>query len=347
MVLQRPSARIEVGGGDGLGAAAAGVLGGGDLGFPEAAVLRLVIEQSVDTAHDRVELDLSILSPLADTAPGSEAKVALGYGDELTDVATAHVLRVDRTPHAIHLTAYAPSRRLSVVFIARSYVQQSVADVVTDLLESAEVDAGAIEASHDLAAYHVDGSRSAWEEIHRLAGRTGSQVTSTADGSVSFGPAPGSSSGSGLGFAVAAVASAVGVGSGAELRKGANLLAWRTGVRGATPDWTPAVAAVGAASPFGPDRWHHLVKQPSAATDPFRVDPAVRSASSADTETTAFADAARRGTRTGRFETLGDPTLRAGGTVTVEDESYRILRVRHHVDPQRGFRSLLTVEGAE
>lgn len=226
-------------------------------------------------------------------------------------------------------------------------MQQTVADVVSDLLGEAGIDEGEINASQDLQAHHLSGSRSAWGEIHRLARRTGSQVTTTSDGAVSFGPAPGSTASSGLGAAVSAAASAVGLGSGTELRRGANVLAWRSGLRGAAPGWTPEVAALGAASPFGPDRWHQLLKDPSAGGDLFVVDPALRDSSSADTATVALADAARRRTTGGRFEIPGDPSVRAGGTVTVDDATYRVVHVRHVVDPALGYRCLLRVEGAE
>jgi hypothetical protein len=348
MALQRPSATIEVGGGGGggLAGAVASLTGGGTLGFPEAAVLRLTVDQSVDTSHDRLVLELSALSPLVDTEPGSRIAVALGYGDELDPVATAEVLRVDATPSALHVVGYAPSRRRSNLHVARSYVSRQVGDVVADLLGEAGVEPGQVEGSQDLPAYHLDGTRSAWAEIHRLAGRTGSQVTSSADGAVSFAPAPGSTASGGLGAAVSAVASAVGLGSATELRRGASLIGWRRGPRGAEPDWTPAVAALGAASPFGPDRWHHFLKEPSSGSEPFVVDPALRSSSAGDAATAALADAARRRTTNGRLEVPGDPTLRAGGTATIDDTSYRLLRVRHLVDPVLGYRCLLTVEGA-
>ncbi len=350
MALQRPTATIQTvsEGSGGLVGAATSLIGGGLPGLPAAAVTSLTVEMSVGSGHDRMDLSVASMSSIADTEPGTKIAIALGYGDDNTDVLTVEIHRRETTPQGISFVGYSPTRRLSTTFVARSYVRQTVGDVVSDLLGEAEVDEGEIEAGHDLPAYHIDGSRSAWDEIHMLARRTGSQVRSTADGALSFGPAPGSTGGSSpLGAAVSAVASAVGLGSGAELRKGATLVDWRAGQSGATPAFAHQVAAVGAASPLGADRWHHIMKSPASGPKPTIVDAALRTGASADLATAARADAARRATTTGRFRTFGDPSLRPGDTVTVEEVVYRILEVTHRVAESAGFITDIVVEGGE
>ena len=348
MALQRPTASIApagFGSGRPLGATTE-LVGGEAPGLPTAGVMSLTVELSVGSGHDRAEITVSDLSSLASTQPGAELAIALGYSDENTDVMTAEIHRTESTPQGIVFVGYSPSRRLSATYVARSYVRQTVADVVSDLLSAADVDAGDIEAGHELPAYHLDGSRSAWEEIHVLARRTGSQVRSTPDGALSFGPAPGSSAGGPLGAAVSAVASVVGLGSGSALRTGAQVVDWRKGPRGATPELSREVAAVGAASPFGPDRWHHLLKSPSSGSTPTVIDAALRTEAGAELATAARTDAARRATTTGWFRIPGDARLRAGDTVTVDDESYRILEATHRVTESTGFLTDLVVEGA-
>ncbi len=349
MALQRPTATIQTvsEGSGGLVGAATSLIGGGPPGLPAAAVTSLTVEMSVGSGHDRMDLAVANLSSIAGTEPGTKVAIALGYGDDNTDVLAVEIHRRETTPHGIAFVGYSPTRRLSSTFIARSYVRQTVGDVIADLLSEGEVDEGDIEAGHDLPAYHLDGSRSAWDEIHILARRTGSQVRSTASGALSFGPAPGSSGGGGLGAAVSAVASAVGLGSGTELRKGATLIDWRAGRSGAVPAFAHEVAAVGAASPLGADRWHHIMKAPASGPKPTIVDAALRTGAAAVLATAARADASRRATTTGRFRTPGDPSLRAGDTVTVEDVVYRILEVTHRVAESAGFITDLVVEGGE
>jgi hypothetical protein len=349
MALQRPTATIEPvsEGSGGLVGAVTSLIGSTPPGLPAAAVTSLTVDTSVGSGHDRVDIVVSAMSSLADTEPGAKLAVALGYGDENTDVMTADVHRRETTPNGIAFVGYSPTRRLSSTFVARSYIRQTVADVVSDLLVEAEVDEGDIEAGHDLPAYHLDGSRSAWAEIHLLARRTGSQVRSTAEGGLSFAPAPGSSSSGALGSAVSAIGSAIGLGSGAELRKGATIIDWRAGTRGAAPAFAHSVVAVGAASPLGADRWHHMVKSPSSGATPAIVDVALRSGASADLATAARSDAARRATITGRFRVPGDPALRAGDTVTVDDVVYRMLEVTHRIAESVGFVTDLVVEGGE
>ena len=349
MALQRPTATIQSvsEGSGGLVGAATSLIGGGPPGLPATATTSVTIDMSVGTGHDRLDLVVSPMSSIADAEPGTKLAISLGYGDDQTDVLTVEVHRRETTPTGIAFVGYSPTRRLGSTYVARSYIRQTAGDVVSDLIAEAEVYEGDVEANHDLPAYHIDGSRSAWEEIHILARRTGSQVRSTPDGALSFGPVPGSTAGGSLGSAVSAIGSVVGLGSGAELRKGATIIDWRAGTRGAAPAFAHAVVAVGAASPLGADRWHHIVKSPSSGSTPTIVDAALRSGAAADLATAARSDAARRATTTGRFRIPGDPSLRAGGTVTVDDVAYRMLEVTHRVAESVGFVTDLVVEGGE
>jgi hypothetical protein len=259
------------------------------------------------------------------------------------------VAGVVRTAAGSVLTAYAPSRRLSSTFVARAYLQQALADVVTDLLGAGDVDAGTVEAPRDLAALHIDGRRSVWSHLHRLADLVGAQVTSGSDGSVSFAPAPGASSSSGgLGGALGAAAEAagaLGLGDGGGLREGANLLGWRSGPRRSEPEPTTAVVALGAASTLGSDRWYHVVAEPDDGSTVVTVAAVARDRDLADAATTARTDSARRRRITGRFRVPGDPALRAGAGVSIDDTDYRALAVTHVLVPDRGYVCDVVVEG--
>src|SRR5207244_749084 len=140
-------------------------------------------------------------------------------------------------------------------------------------------DAGDVDATLQLPALHVDPRRSVWGTLHELARRTGHQITSTAAGAVSFGPAPGVPATSGVGGLAAVGAAAVALGppsSGGELREGAELVAFRAGTR------TP-LAAVASVSPAGPASWYLLAAEPdSGSGDPVVVDPLLRTREAAD-----------------------------------------------------------------
>ena len=329
MSISRPAAMFALEGGG------APSVAGGPVTLAQAGVRRVTVELSVDEAHDRVEIWLWRGSSLEDAEPGGSLTVGLGDGDDTQDVLTADVAGVDATGGGSVLTAFAPSRRLSDVYVGQSYVSQTVADVVSALLGEGGVDAGDIDAPLALPAVSVDPRRSVWGNLHVLARRTGHQITSTSDGAVSFGPA-GGAPGLGLG----AVASAVGVGGGGGIREGAELLRFRTGPR-------QPPTALASVSPAGSSQWFLLLAEPdSASAPPVLVHPLLRTRELADAATRAAAVAAERRSRLARVRVPGRPELRAGGQVEARGEQCRILRIRHLLDGDAGFVSDLTLEAA-
>lgn len=326
MSLQRPAATFTL-------------LGGGPLSLAEATVHRVRVDLSVDEAHDRVELLLWRDSALAGAEPGASLSVGLGNDGTVQDVLTAEVAGVDLTPWGAVLTALAPSRKLSATYVGRAYVDQTVADIVTDLLSEGGVDAGEVDAPLQLPAFHVEPRRSAWSVLHALARRTGHQLTSTAEGALSYTPVPGAGGGP-LG-GVAAAAGALGLAPSGALREGAELVDFRAGGRPEAA--APAVVTPSAGS--GP-RWHLLAAEPDSGSGaPVLVDPALRTREAADAATSAYAAAARRSARVAAVTVPGRPELRAGATVTARDVGYRILRARHLLDAETGFLTELLLEG--
>ncbi|MCA1654967.1 MAG: hypothetical protein LC635_00530 [Pseudonocardiaceae bacterium] len=218
-------------------------------------------------------------------------------------------------------------------------MDQSVADVVTDLLSEADVPAGEVDASLPLPALHIDPRRSVWGHLHALARRSGHQVTSTAQGAVSFTPIPGTGGGGG-GGALAGATSALGLAASAELREGAELVMFRTGRRAAAA----APEAVTPSGGTGP-RWHLVAAQPDSGSGvPVLVDPVLRTRAAADAATSALAAAAARRARVAAVTVPGRPTLRAGATVTARGAAYRVLRARHLLDADNGYRCDLVLE---
>jgi hypothetical protein len=346
VTLARPRARfVAGGGGGGPAAAASSVLGGGDLDLLSGGVERLVVDLDVGRGHDRAEIVVSHLSSLADTEPGSDLQVAIGLDGDPVDVLHVDIASVEDRPGSRRIVGLSPTHRLDDLLLTRSYVQQTVADIVRDVLTEAGLDAGSIDGSRTMAQYHLDGRRSAWRNLHLLAELFGAEITTGADGSVSFTPAPGVSSG-GLGGALGAVAgaaAALGLAGAGGLRRGANVAGWRSSNRGDARA-VPSVAPLGAASPFGSPRGHHVLKAGDGETGPTIVSPSLRDTDGSEGASQALAARADRHRQGGRFVVVGDPTLRAGADVTIDDDSWHVLAVRHRIDSTKGYLCELTVE---
>lgn len=333
MSLSRPTASLQLDGASPFG---------GALDAAQAAVLRLTVELSVDEAHDRVELLLWRDSLLATASPGAKLVVGLGEADGTEDVLTVEVAGCDLTPWGAVLTGYAPSRRLSSTFIGRAYVDSTVGDVVSDLLGEAGVDEGTVDSHLSLPAFHVDPRRSAWATIHTLSRLSGSQITTGADGALSFTPIPGASAAGGLAgaaqSAAGSAAAAVGLGSSDELREGAELLSFRFGPR-------QPVTAVGVQTPVAVRAGLLLAEPDSGSGAPVDVLPSARTPELADAASSTRGAAARRRTRTGLVSVPGRPGLRAGNTIRARGADYRVLQVRHVLDTTTGYRCDLLLEG--
>lgn len=332
MSIARPTATFAL---DGSGP---GLLGG-PLDLAQAGVRRCSIELSVDEAHDRVEVTMWKTSVLADAEPGSSLTIGLGADGDPEDVLTVDVAGVDAGSDWATLVGFAPSRRLSSTYVGRAYVSQTLADVVNDLLSEGGVDAGDIDATLSFPAIHIDPRRSVWGHLHELGRRFGHQVTSDADGAISFAPAPGVSPAGGLASVAAAVPIALPFGSD-DLREGAELLSFRAGKRQVT-------GSTAGVSPAGSRAWFLLESSPdSGSGDPVDVAPLLRTRDAADAATQAAQAAAKRRSARLRARVTGRPSLRAGSVVPARGESHRLLRVRHLVDVRAGYVCDIVMEGA-
>jgi hypothetical protein len=320
MTLQRPAARITI--------------DGQALSAPEAAAGALRLELGMGSAHDRALIALSPRSPFASVAPEATLEIALGYGDDLADVFTGEVSAVDWIAGGLLIEGLARTQALSRTFVAQSYLGQSAADIVRDLLDQGATDAGEIEAPLQLHAYHVDERRSVWTHLQELARLAGCDVYGAADGAVCFRPPR-------QGPADHA------------LRFGAELLAWSVGRRhqGAEP---PAVVAYGAASESGAEAWHLVLREPdgSPPSGPTVIVPAVRDRDGARSVGQAFADRRARRAVGGDVVAVGDAAIRPGAVVSLDDlpdgdlGELRATAVFHVLDARAGFVSRLHVEAA-
>ena len=320
MSLKRPGAELTI---DGRALSAA-----------EAALESLRIDLSLGGSHDRFRCRLGLLSPFVDVAAGADAEVKLGYGDDLETVFAGTISAVERAPSGLLVEGLAATAALSTTRVGRSYVGQTVADVVNDLVSTAGGTPGEVSASTTLSAYHVDERRSAWTHVRELARLTGAELSSGGDGSLNFRP--------------------VKTGTADHtLRHGADLVAWDVGPRGGAG---PAVSVVpfGAASEEGTAKWHIVLREPegSSPSGPVVVAAALRDRDAAQALTDALAARSARGATGGSLLLVGDGSIRAGDLVELtdmpsgEDGVLRVVSVAHLLAPATGFRTALAVEAA-
>ncbi|MEP6999784.1 MAG: hypothetical protein ABI969_04860 [bacterium] len=338
MTLVRPSAVVTV--------------DGKRLTSAEGAVMRVRVRLGMGPAHDSAEIFCWPSSKLKDAKVGAATTIALGTSGSEADVWTGEITGVRLTPDGVTLEGLASSIALSRTFTSQAFVSVSAADVVKQLAQAAGVDIDSATGDTALSFYAVDDRRSAWSHINDLARLIGADVTVTEAGKLKF-VAPEAAAGGGIGAGIAgAAASAVSSilgGGAAGLRYGANVLEWRATSR-AEPG-TSGIAAYGAASESGSDKWHWLRHDLTAAgKGPVQSSAAMRTKDAATAAADALTARAKRATRRTTVSVVGDATLRPGQTTQVSGipgdagGDLRILSVEHVLDAGEGLLTRLTVE---
>ena len=298
----------------------------------EAALVRLEVKLSAAGSHDAAQIMLWHDSKLVSPSVGDSMSIAMGDDGSEVDVWAGEVSAIQARADGVVIDGLAATIAFSKKRTSQSYLSQSVADIVNDLAGSSPVDE--VEGDTQLEAYAVDERRSVWSHFIDLAALVGADLGASPAGGLRF------------------VAPKTGAAS-ATLRHGAELLAWRIGAS-AAPD-ASTVAAYGAASESGSDKWHWLLNTPSAAgsgAGPLRVVAALRTRDAAEVMARALSDRAARRALRGRLVITGNPNLRPGDLVETKDlpsgnpGTLRVLAVEHVLDARAGFYSTLSVEGA-
>ncbi|HEX6748282.1 MAG TPA: hypothetical protein VF092_13380 [Longimicrobium sp.] len=302
-------------------------LDGRSLTSAEAAVARIRVLLA-SGAHDRAEVLAWPASKLTDATPGSTLALALGDEGDEEDVWSGEVVEVAAGEDGVALDGLAGTLELSRQRVSRTYLDQSVADVVNDLASPVSVDK--VGGDVKLSAYTVDDRRTVWAHLLELAALSGADVGSAPDGSLRFVPPR----------------------TGAadhRFRYGADVLSWRTSA--ASAPTAGGVAAYGAASEAGAEQWHWLLREP-AGTAPLRVVPALRTREAAEALADALAARAARAAVRGTLRLRGAPEVRPGDLVEVQDlpsadpGTLRVTGVEHVLDGRAGFVTTLRVEGS-
>lgn len=316
MSLSRPSVRISV--------------NGRSLSAAEAALLSLRLDLGVCGAHDAALLTLWPQSTLADSQPGDTLSIALGERDAEQDQLSGQISAVRRSLRSVTLEGLGASAVLSRTFVAQTFLNQPVGQIVRDLAGSASLNIDQVQADLQLGAWHVDSSRPVWSHLQQLARLCGADLGLSASGGLRFVPADAA-------------------GPPTRLRYGAELLDWE--VAQAEAQEPPQVAALGAGSEAGSEKSHWLRHDPGAGSRS-RIQAGLVTKDAADAAAKALKDASSRATLRGRVWIVGNASLRPGDTVELADlpgqspGPLRVLALQHRLDTLSGFVTRLSVEGA-
>ncbi len=338
MTLTRPSAVVT--------------LDGQRLTSAEGAVARVRVHLGLGPAHDLVEVFCWPTSKLTKAAPGGTLTVALGATGDEKDLLVGEVSDVRLAPDGVVIEGLAATIALSRSYVSQSFLDLSIADIVTQLANAGGVDVADVSGDTALSAYAVDDRRPVWDHINDLAQLAGADVVATESGALKFAAPAASGGGGGLPGALTDAASLLLGGSSNGLRFGANVIDWRAGTR--TAPEPASVAAYGSGSESGSDKWHWIRHdQDAVGAGRARVAAAAstRDAASAIADTLALR--ARRAARRTTVTVTGDATLRPGQVTQVSNlpgdagGDLRIVAAVHTLDSDSGFRTRLTLEPAQ
>ena len=280
-------------------------------------------------SHDVMDLQLWPKSKFAGAAPADTLSVQIGFKGEEEDVWAGEVTAVSRSAHAVHITGHARTVALSRERKSRTYLSQTVADIVRDLASAVDVDQ--VDGASELSYYAVDHRRSVWGHLLDLASLTGSEITCSGSGALRFRP-------------IAPLASAT------RFRYGAEVLSWQVATAAHGP--APVFAAHGSASESGAEKWHWVSPDPTGGAGGSQVVGAFHARSLGEALSNAAAKSAERAGISGQVQLVGQPALRAGDVFSLADlpggdpGPVRALAVVHLLDATRGFRTAVSVEGA-
>ena len=301
------------------------------------AVAEVSVESGLAPAVDAAAVVLASRSDAPRVALEDAGSVALGFDDRPARVFTGSVRGVERTVKGKARVLASDAGALLAAFrVDQSYERQSPGEIVRDLASKAGVETAAVDDGPTLPYYVVDGRRSAWEHVARLAVLAGFAAWCDADGKVRFGP-------------LAAGAPVRTFAYGEDVLELDALEAPPTAGR-------VTVVGEGAAGSKGTDAWSwHVkdsapVKASAGSGDPAVVVQvgAVRSADAARAAAESLAERARLGRVTARLLVPGAPGAGAGTTVAVEgapehalNGSWLVRGARHRLVKSRGYTTLL------
>jgi len=344
--VRRPTFAVHFGAGGGGGGglleaagSALGLTGGGDDPWA-AALVAMRLESCLAPGVDVAVLTIANEARAPTVAVGDEGSVELGYADDGTvPVFTGKVDAVRATLAGVtRITLVNGGATLAHRRINQSYQQQSAGAIVKDLLGQCEVEPGEVEDGSDYPFYVIDGARTVYQHIARLALRSGFVASITVEDKLQFGPAAAETPLQTFTY-------------------GQDLLAIQS-VEGVPLDGV-TLTGEGAAGSQGADAWAWLLKDVAAmqkgagtATGALPLtDAGLRTGDALETALTAYL--AEHGGSAGLLSTPGAPGVTVGAAIEIADAPqaavnglHVVTRLRHLYDKQRGFVSRFTLRRA-
>ena len=301
-------------------------IAGRSLTAAEAGLQRLTVSLSLG-CHGRAELALWPGSAFADAGPGDTLTLSLGPAGDEVPVLTGAISARRQEAGATVLEALDLSGPLGRARRTITFEESAIDDIVQWIADAASMQTDS-DASEMLSIYYVQAHRPLWEHLRELSLLTGRDLGVDADGVLRF--------------------RKINAGTTRTLRFGAELIDWRV-----TADETPvaiARAAHGTASESG--NWHWVDPDPLGEDPgPARVEGVLSDREMAATAGEAAAGRAANAALGGWLLVTGDAEIRPTDSATVtglpggDPDPLRIRAVRHRLDSETGFTTLLEVEG--
>ena len=267
--------------------------------------LRIVVTLELAPRVDTLNVWLPIAAPIS-ADRGDSVEFTINSGEKEEIVFTGEIDSIRRDFDGLRVSCVNAGGVLSRFRPAETYENVSASTVISNLLDTVGIDAGAIENGPDLAFYVADPSRTAWEHIARVATWGGAMVRVSASNSVEA---------SVIDASHAEVA----------LLYGREIIALHANKRAAATDAFVVVGEAGAGDTGSAD-----VLRPS--TDCFagnrpdgpalgkrwRFEPALRTAKSAGAAGAAIQRQYTSSLDAGNFQAFLQPQLRCGSVVEIQ-----------------------------
>lgn len=135
-------------------------------------LLRLVTRAALAVPVHSCQLTVEAGVPL-DIQPDAAVQIELGDNEELHQVFTGRMSRLQTSITTIQLEAFSSFSHLTRAHINGVYEKQSAGEIVDDLLGKLNVKKGKVEAGVQFATYTVSARHTAWAELHTLAQKCG------------------------------------------------------------------------------------------------------------------------------------------------------------------------------
>ncbi len=308
---------------------------------PRTEVLAIETLAALDVADSQARIAL-YAAPSASGqlsfATGDPVTIALTAGDVTETVFTGAVQSVSTSLGTMEVRASGGLGKLAATRINTIYSNQTAGQIASDLASQAQVDTGTIETGDTYPYIVAHESVSALALLRRIARAEGMDLYADHEGHLTM-----------KRFTKAA--------ADYTFHYAVDVLDVRL-VQHDVPTEHVLVAGESPASTKGNDSWHHIAKDVSAflgdvgsgARTLALHEGAVRTKAAAKRLADAVHDGVAAYTTWGRLAVLGDPSVRLGDAVGIEDAptpslngTFKITGVRHHFSKRRGHVTVIDV----